>query len=472
MINNYLVQQIKGNFLYKPTLEQEKAVKSLADFLFSRQQDSVFLLKGYAGTGKTSLIGALVKTLDQLQQKCVLLAPTGRAAKVFSHYAKHSAFTIHKKIYRQRNYSNDMDNFSLDDNLHQQTLFIVDEASMIANDGLSGAAFGTGRLLDDLIQYVYAGTGCRLMLIGDTAQLPPVGEEQSPALSPDVLKGYVLEVYEAQLTEVVRQMHDSGILWNATELRRYISEEVFFALPSIRVDGFPDIRIIPGNELIEAINDSYDHAGMDETIVVCRSNKRANIYNRGIRNMILYREDELNSGDLLMVAKNNYFWTEQCKEIDFIANGDIAVVRRVRRVREAYGFRFADVVLAFPDYGDVELEVKLLLDTLHTDTPALPKEQNDRLFYAVLEDYADITVKRERMKKMKADPHYNALQVKYAYAVTCHKAQGGQWKRVFLDQGYMTEDMLTPDYFRWLYTAFTRATETLYLVNWPKEQME
>ena len=472
MINNYLVQQIKGNFLYKPTLEQEKAVKSLADFLFSRQQDSVFLLKGYAGTGKTSLIGALVKTLDQLQQKCVLLAPTGRAAKVFSHYAKHSAFTIHKKIYRQRNYSNDMDNFSLDDNLHQQTLFIVDEASMIANDGLSGAAFGTGRLLDDLIQYVYAGTGCRLMLIGDTAQLPPVGEEQSPALSPDVLKGYGLEVYEAQLTEVVRQMHDSGILWNATELRRYISEEVFFALPSIRVDGFPDIRIIPGNELIEAINDSYDHAGMDETIVVCRSNKRANIYNRGIRNMILYREDELNSGDLLMVAKNNYFWTEQGKEIDFIANGDIAVVRRVRRGREAYGFRFADVVLAFPDYGDVELEVKLLLDTLHTDTPALPKEQNDKLFYAVLEDYADITVKRERMKKMKADPHYNALQVKYAYAVTCHKAQGGQWKRVFLDQGYMTEDMLTPDYFRWLYTAFTRATETLYLVNWPKEQME
>ena len=470
MINSYLVQQIKGNFLYKPTLEQEKAVKSLADFLFSRQQDSVFLLKGYAGTGKTSLIGALVKTLDQLQQKCVLLAPTGRAAKVFSHYAKHSAFTIHKKIYRQRNYSNDMDNFSLDDNLHQQTLFIVDEASMIANDGLSGAAFGTGRLLDDLIQYVYAGTGCRLMLIGDTAQLPPVGEEQSPALSPDVLKGYGLEVYEAQLTEVVRQMHDSGILWNATELRRYISEEVFFALPSIRVDGFPDIRIIPGNELIEAINDSYDHAGMDETIVVCRSNKRANIYNRGIRNMILYREDELNSGDLLMVAKNNYYWTEKSKEMDFIANGEIAVVRRVRRTRELYEFRFAEVVLTFPDHEDFELEANLLLDTLHSDAPALPKTENDRLFYSVLEDYADIPVKRDRMKKMKADPHYNALQVKYAYAVTCHKAQGGQWQNVFLDQGYMTDEYLTPDYFRWLYTAFTRATRTLYLVNYPKEQ--
>lgn len=472
MINSYLVQQIKGNFLYKPTLEQEKTVKFLADFLFSRQSDSVFLLKGYAGTGKTSLIGALVKTLDQLQQKCVLLAPTGRAAKVFSHYAQHPAYTIHKKIYRQRNFSNDLDNFSLDDNLHQHTLFIVDEASMIANDGLAGAVFGTGRLLDDLIQYVYAGTGCRLMLIGDTAQLPPVGEEESPALSADKLRGYGMEVYEAQLTEVVRQMHDSGILWNATELRRYISEENFLTLPSVRVEGFPDIRMVSGSELIEVINDCYGQAGMDETIVVCRSNKRANIYNKGIRNTILFREDELNSGDLLMVAKNNYFWTEGCKEIDFIANGDIAVVRRVRRVREAYGFRFADVVLAFPDYDGMELEVKLLLDTLHTETPALPKELNDRLFYSVLEDYADITVKRERMKKMKADPHYNALQVKYAYAVTCHKAQGGQWKRVFLDQGYMTEDMLTPDYFRWLYTAFTRATEILYLVNWPKEQTE
>ena len=349
------------------------------------------------------------------------------------------------------------------------TLFIVDEASMIANDGLAGAVFGTGRLLDDLIQYVYAGTGCRLMLIGDTAQLPPVGEEESPALSADKLRGYGMEVYEAQLTEVVRQMHDSGILWNATELRRYISEENFLTLPSVRVEGFPDIRMVSGSELIEVINDCYGQAGMDETIVVCRSNKRANIYNKGIRNTILFREDELNSGDLLMVAKNNYFWTEGCKEIDFIANGDIAVVRRVRRVREAYGFRFADVVLAFPDYDGMELEVKLLLDTLHTETPALPKELNDKLFYSVLEDYADITVKRERMKKMKADPHYNALQVKYAYAVTCHKAQGGQWKRVFLDQGYMTEDMLTPDYFRWLYTAFTRATEILYLVNWPKE---
>ena len=472
MIQTYLGQQIKTNFPYKPTFEQENVVKMLADFLFSRKSEESFLLKGYAGTGKTSLIGALVKTLDQLEQKCILLAPTGRAAKVFSHYAGHPAYTIHKKIYRQRSFSNEMDNFSINDNLHQHTLFIVDEASMIANDGLSGSMFGTGRLLDDLIQYVYSGQGCRLMLIGDTAQLPPVGEEESPALSADALKGYGLEVYEAMLTEVVRQLHDSGILWNATELRRYIAEDDFFTLPMIKVEDFPDVKVVPGNELIEAINESYDQVGLDETIVVCRSNKRANIYNKGIRNMILYREEELESGDLLMVAKNNYFWTEGCKEIDFIANGDIAVVRRVRREREMYGFRFADVTLCFPDYNDLELEMTVLLDTLHTETPALPKELNDKLFYSVLEDYADITIKRERMKKMKADPYYNALQVKYAYAVTCHKAQGGQWKRVFLDQGYMTEDMLSPDYFRWLYTAFTRATETLYLVNWPKEQID
>ena len=472
MINTYLGQQIKTNFPYKPTFEQENVVKILADFLFCRKTESLFLLNGYAGTGKTSLIGALVKTLDQLAQKCILLAPTGRAAKVFSHYAGHPAYTIHKKIYRQKSFSNELDNFSMNDNLHQHTLFIVDEASMIANEGLAGSMFGTGRLLDDLIQYVYSGQGCRLMLIGDTAQLPPVGEEESPALSADVLRGYGLEVYEGMLTEVVRQLHDSGILWNATELRSCIANEDFFTLPSIKVKGFPDIKVIPGNELIEAITDSYDHVGMDETIVVCRSNKRANIYNKGIRNMILYREEELETGDLLMVAKNNYFWTEGCKEVDFIANGDIAVVRRVRREREMYGFRFADVLLRFPDYDDMELEVKLLLDTLHTETPALPKDMSDKLFYSVLEDYADISVKRERMKKMKSDPHYNALQVKYAYAVTCHKAQGGQWTRVFLDQGYMTEDMLTPDYFRWLYTAFTRATETLYLVNWPKEQLD
>ena len=472
MLNNDLSQQIKRIFFYKPTGEQEITIESFVNFLFSPKTDAIFLLKGYAGTGKTTLISALVKTLDQLKQKCVLLAPTGRAAKVFSHYAGHPAYTIHRKIYRQRTFSNELDNFVMNANLHQHTLFIVDEASMIANEGLSGGMFGTGRLLDDLIHYVYAGQGCRLMLIGDTAQLPPIGEEESPALSASMLEGYGLEVTEHCLTQVVRQEQDSGILYNATSLRQYIAEEEYFSLPRIKADGFPDIRIISGGELIDTINECYDKAGMDETMIICRSNKRANLYNKGIRNTILYREDELNTGDLLMVAKNNYYWGADCKEMDFIANGDIAVVRRVRRTHEMYGFRFADVTLCFPDYNDLELDVKILLDTLHSDAPALTREESNRLFQAVQEDYGDITVKRERMKKIKEDTWYNALQVKYAYAVTCHKAQGGQWQRVFVDQGYMTEEMLTPDYYRWLYTAFTRATEVLYLVNWPEEQTE
>ena len=496
MINNYLERQIKENFPYQPTLEQEIAVKSLSEFLLSTLADEVFILRGYAGTGKTSLVGALVKTMDQLQQKSVLLAPTGRAAKVFSAYAGpvsythlrahetlakakvfsayagHPAFTIHKKIYRQQSFSNELSNFSINDNLATNTLFIVDEASMISNEGLSGSMFGTGRLLDDLVQFVYSGQGCRLLLMGDTAQLPPVGEELSPALFADALKGYGLEVREIDLTQVVRQVQESGILWNATQLRQLIAEDDCYSLPKIKITGFPDIKLVPGIELIEELTNCYDHDGMDETIVVCRSNKRANLYNNGIRAQILWREDELNTGDMLMIAKNNYYWTEKYKEMDFIANGEIAVVRRVRRTREIYGFRFAEVTLRFPDQNDFELDANLLLDTLHSDSPALPKEDNDRLFYTVLEDYIDIPNKRDRMKKMKADPHYNALQVKYAYAITCHKAQGGQWQNVFLDQGYMTDEYLTPDYFRWLYTAFTRATKTLYLVNYPKEQVE
>lgn len=472
MINNYLSQQIKEFFPYEPTFEQDLVVKAFADFLLSVTNDTIFVLRGYAGTGKTSLVGALVKLMDSLQQKSILLAPTGRAAKVFSLYAEHPAFTIHKKIYRQRSFSNETTNFALNDNLNTHTLFIVDEASMISNDGLSGSMFGTGRLLDDLIQFVYSGTGCRLLLMGDIAQLPPVGQDESPALCTDVLKGYGLEVQEMNLTQVMRQLNDSGILWNATAIRGYIAEEDCSHLPKIKLKGFSDIKMLPGDELIETLSSSYNRVGMDETIVVCRSNKRANVYNNGIRNMILCREEELSTGDLLMVAKNNYFWTEQCKEIEFIANGDVAEVKRVRRVYELYGCRFAEVVLSFPDYDNYELEVNLLLDTLHTDSPALPKEQNDKLFYAILEDYADIPTKRERMKKMKANPYYNALQVKYAYAVTCHKAQGGQWKNVFLDQGYLTDESLTPDYFRWLYTAFTRATENLYLVNYPKNQIQ
>lgn len=472
MLNNDLSQQIKRNFSYKPTEEQENTLNSFSNFLLSSSQEKILILRGYAGTGKTSLVSALVKTLDEVGRKCVLLAPTGRAAKVFSLYSHHPAYTIHRRIYRQRVFSGDMDNFTLNTNLHRQTLFIVDEASMIANEGISGASFGTGRLLDDLIEYIYSVPGCSLMLVGDTAQLPPVGEVQSPALSAAVLQGYGLEVTECLLTQVVRQAADSGILYNATRLRQAIMNEECFMLPSVKIGSCPDVKVIQGGDLIETISESYDKAGMDETIVICRSNKRANLYNKGIRNTILYREDELNAGDVLMVAKNNYFWGADCKELDFIANGDVAVVRRVRRVREMYGFRFADALLCFPDYADLELEVTLLLDTLHHDSPSLPREQSERLFEAVSEDYAHLPTKRERIKKIKEDLYYNALQVKYAYAVTCHKAQGGQWQRVFLDQGYLTEEMVSPDYYRWLYTAFTRATEILYLVNWPKEQTE
>ena len=471
MIKNHLVQQIKENFPYQPTLEQEKVIKSLSDFLFLPNNETVFLLKGYAGTGKTSLFSALVKTLDQLQQKCVLLAPTGRAAKVFASYAGHPAYTIHKKIYRQKTVAADMGSFSFNDNLAKHTLFIVDEASMISNMGLTGSAFGTGCLLDDLIHFVYSGEGCRLMLMGDTAQLPPVGEELSPALFADALRGYGLQVFEETLTQVVRQGQESGILWNATVLRQLITSGDTFSLPKIKIEGFADIKVLPGNELIAQLEECYQRDGEDETIVVCRSNKRANIYNNGIRSQILWRESELEGGDRLMVAKNNYFWTQHHSQIDFIANGEMAVVRRLRNERRLYGFRFADVSLLFPDYADVEVEATLLMDTLHSESPSLTKEENERLFNEVLEDYADISQKRDRLKKLKEDAYYNALQVKYAYAITCHKAQGGQWKNVFLDQGYMPEESLTPDYFQWLYTAFTRATGTLYLVNYPKEQI-
>lgn len=472
MINNYLERQIKEIFHFQPTKEQDFVIKMLATFLLSPKSDLLFLLRGYAGTGKTSLVGALVKTLDMLKQKTILLAPTGRAAKVLSSYANHPAFTIHKKIYRQKSFADESASFSICDNLNKHTLFLVDEASMISNKGLSGSMFGSGRLLDDLIQYVYSGEGCRLLILGDTAQLPPVGEEQSPALSAMMLAGYGLEVMEANLTQVVRQAESSGILWNATALRKLLVQDECYSLPKIRITGFPDVKVVPGNELMEALEACYDNDGLEETIVVCRSNKRANIYNNGIRSRILWREDELNNGDLLMIAKNNYYWTEQEKDMDFIANGELAVVQRVRRQSELYGFRFVDVTLTFPDQDNYELDANLLLDTLQSESPALTRADADRLFNAVLEDYADIPLKRERMKKMKADPYYNALQVKYAYAVTCHKAQGGQWKNVFIDQGYMSDEYLSPDYFRWLYTAFTRATGTLYLVNYPQEQTE
>ena len=472
MLKFYFTEQIKENFPYKPTLEQEKSLNMLSEYYLEAQDKAILLLKGYAGTGKTSLMSAFVQTLLKMKQKVVLLAPTGRAAKVFATYAGQPAYTIHKKIYREQSFTGEGGSFVINDNLHKHTLFIIDEASMIANDASSENAFGTGYLLDDLISYVYSGEGCRLIMLGDTAQLPPVGEVSSPALDADYLKRYGMEVMEMEMTEVLRQEQASGILWNATQLRELIMRGQFNVLPKFRFKGFADIRVISGDELIETISDCYDHDGIEETIVICRSNKRANIYNNGIRGRILWREEELESGDMLMVTKNNYYWTEKEPEMDFIANGDMARVVRVRGEREQYGFRFVEATLAFPDYNEMEVEVMLLMDTLQSEAPALSKADSEKLYTEVMEDYADISLKRERVKKLKSDPYFNALQVKYAYAVTCHKAQGGQWKNVFLDQAYVTEEYLTPDYFRWLYTAVTRATGTLYLVNYPVSQEE
>ena len=473
-ISDDLGALIRENFDHNPTKEQEKAIFLLADFLLSRERDAVFLLKGYAGTGKTSLLAALVRTLEQLSQRVMLLAPTGRAAKVLSCYAGVPAYTIHRKIYRQKSIT-DMDVFQNDINLQQDTLFIVDEASMIANDAHDTTVFGTGRLLDDLMHYVYSCEGCRLVLVGDTAQLPPVGEEESPALSKTMLEGYGMEVTELQLTQVVRQLEESGILWNATMLRSLIQNDEIFEFPKLKGKSFPDIKALPGDELIEALEQSYRNYGTDGTIVVTRSNKRANIYNNGIRTRILDYEEELSSGDLIMVAKNNYYWTERDQaakgmnpdSMAFIANGDVAVVRRLRNERSFYGFRFADATIEFPDYNNKEMEVTVLLDTLQSEAPALTRQQQEALFQGVWEDYPELTNRRERMKCLRQDIYYNALQIKYAYAVTCHKAQGGQWEHVYIDQGYITEEMLSPDYFRWLYTAITRATEQVYLVNWP-----
>ena len=467
-----LFEKILADFRFEPTHEQVLAMNRLAAFIEAPASRRVFVLKGYAGTGKTSVVSSLVGTMARNRKRVVLLAPTGRAAKVFSNTSGFPAYTIHKKIYRQKTIAADMGSFSLNDNLSKHTLYIVDEASMISNQGLSGSAFGSGCLLDDLVNFVYSGEGCRLMLMGDTAQVPPVGEDVSPALYAEALRSYGLQVIEESRTQVVRQGQESGILWNATALRQMIATGDCYALPKIRITGFADICVLPGNELIERLETCYRQDGEDETIVVCRSNKRANIYNKGIRAQILWREEELESGDRLMVAKNNYFWTQHNSQTDFIANGEMAVVRRVRNERELYGFRFADVSLLLPDYADTEVEATVLLDTLHSEAPALTKDESERLFNEVLEDYADISQKRDRLKKLKEDAYYNALQVKYAYAVTCHKAQGGQWKNVFLDQGYMPEESLTPDYFQWLYTAFTRASGTLYLVNYPKEQID
>jgi ATP-dependent exoDNAse (exonuclease V) alpha subunit len=508
MIIDELKYKILQQFGFPPTQEQAHALEVFAEFLTDRDPHAVMILRGSAGTGKTTLSGAIVRTLKEIRQKVMLLAPTGRAAKVFSLNSGSPAYTIHRRIYREKSFSGVEGQFNLNDNLYTDTLFMVDEASMIANMGLGGMSFGSGCLLDDLVHFVYQGQNDRLLLIGDKAQLPPVGEEESPALHAAMLEGYGLKVYECDLNEVLRQSEESGILYNATMIRQMITHDDITQLPKIRFVGYSDIKPMPGAELIEALADSYHHVGLDDTIVVTRSNKRANIFNQGIRNMVLDREEELSQGDILMIVKNNYYWMEEErkkikeKEIEerrvksegtesgtathkvqsskfqvqsndipaFLANGDRAKVLKVRRRIDLYGFRFATLLLQFPDYGNYELEATVLLDTLTSEAPALTHEQQEQLFHQIEEDYQDIPLKADRMKAIRQDQFFNALQVKFAYAVTCHKAQGGQWAHVYVDQGYMTDDMLNPDYIHWLYTAFTRATEMLYLVNWPETQ--
>ncbi len=470
MIQDELVYQILQDFGFEPTQDQRNALHIFARFMTDRSENAAMILRGSAGTGKTSLAGAIVRAVNRLRIKVSLLAPTGRAAKVFSLNAGLAASTIHRKIYREKAFNGADGQFQLNNNMFRDMLFMVDEASMISLSQ-SNTTFGSGRLLDDLVQYVYSnGANCRLLLIGDKAQLPPVGEQESPALRADVLKAYGLQVYECDLNEVLRQSQHSGILWNATAIREMITYNTATQLPQIHLKGFADISIVQGNELIESLASSYSAVGMDETMVITRSNKRANIFNQGIRNTILGREEELTTSDLVMVVKNKYLEKDRSTDISFIANGDHAVVRRVRNIRELYGFRFADVALEFPDYNNTELDTVVVLDTLTTEAPALTHEQNDKLFQSVMEDYADVPRKADRMKQLREDEYFNAMQIKFGYAVTCHKAQGGQWAHIYLDQGYMTDEMLTPDYIHWLYTAFTRATEHLYLVNWSKKQ--
>ena len=476
MRQDELTYAIQQEFQKEPTNDQKQAIRTFIDFLTDTDRQSVMILRGSAGTGKTTLAGALVRAMQRLHQRVMLLAPTGRAAKVFSLYSNHPAFTIHRRIYREQKFVGAEGGvFQLNNNCFHDMLFMVDESSMIANMGLAESAFGSGCLLDDLVQYVYQGDNCRLLLIGDTAQLPPVGEVESPALNPLLLAGYGLKVFQCDVNEVLRQSAQSGILSNATMIRQMITHDEKTQLPQIHLRSFPDLSVVTGDELIETMSSSYSEVGMDETIVITRSNKRANIYNQGIRNRILDREEELSTTDLLMIVRNKYFDTKNERQSvsstpAYIANGDRAVVKRVRNVIELYDFRFADVTLAFPDYDNFEMDDVVILETLTSEAPALTREQSEHLFESVLEDYSDVPLKRDRIKQIKQDRYFNALQVKYAYAITCHKAQGGQWAHVYLDQGYMTEEMLTPAYIHWLYTAFTRATEHLYLVNWPKTQ--
>jgi exodeoxyribonuclease-5 len=470
MLTQHLQTLIGQKLGHPPTPGQQVLMEKLAGFVLNQDDRRIFIVKGFAGTGKTTLISALVKTLEEFRINTLLLAPTGRAAKVFAGYAGKTAFTIHRKIYRQKSSREGFGEFVLNKNLSGNLIILVDEASMISDTLQEEKVFGTGRLLADLISFVRDGSNCRLILIGDTAQLPPVGLALSPALDKNELSLYLPVAGEAMLTDIVRQAEHSGILENATRVRNQITADRL-ELPRLSQESFPDIHFVQGAEMAEWVEKAYNRSGREEVMIICRSNKRANQYNAGIRKQVLFREEELTPGDLLMVVRNNYFWASGITGVEFIANGDIVEVKKIRKYTERYGFRFALALLNLMDY-QVEFEGWIMLDTLTTESAALGREENLRLYQSVLTDYEHLESRNKQYKAVKEDPFYNALQVKFAYAITCHKAQGGQWRTVFIDQGYVSADNVDQDYLRWLYTAITRATEELYLVNFPKEMVE
>jgi exodeoxyribonuclease-5 len=460
---------LKLDFPFEPTFQQERALEELSDFILDPDKDRIFMLRGYAGTGKTTIISSLVKSIWKIKRSAVLLAPTGRAAKVISSYSNQQAATIHREIYYPKGQGSGNVQFSLKVNKHRNALFIVDEASMIPDVVADNKMFGgNGSLLDDLIEYVYSGAKCKLIIIGDTAQLPPVKLDVSPALDAGLIQQrYLKEVTDIELDEVKRQSVDSGILYNATQIRDHIEQDdssfKFNVLP------FPDIhRLIDGNEIMETVMSAYDNQGHEETAIIVRSNKRANLYNQQIRSRILFRESELASGDYLMVVKNNYHWLESTSDAGFIANGDIIEVLEIFDFKEIYDFKFANVKVRMVDYPNAKaFETTLLLDTLTSESPSLTYEQSNVLYQEVRKDYLKLP-KWKQYKEIKANQYFNALQVKFSYAITCHKSQGGQWENVIVEQPYLPEGP-SKEYLRWLYTAVTRAKTNLYLIGFKNE---
>jgi len=468
VLKDHIISLLRKNLDHTPTKSQIRLIDQLGAYIVSREDMEVLLVKGYAGTGKTSMVKSIVTTLDQFRLRYVLLAPTGRAAKVLSSYADRPAYTIHKRIYRQKTAKEGIGEFVLNKNLQASTVFIVDEASMITNQSQEVAHFGSGKLLEDLVEYVYTQPGCKLILIGDTAQLPPVGLSISPALEPAILASYDLKTRESFLEDVIRQSIGSGILHNATLLRKDLAGERFDK-PGFQLDGFNDIHRISGEYLLEEISNSYSRYGMGGKAIITRSNKRANRFNNAIRSQVLYKDEEISKGDQLMIVRNNYYWNDEEETIDFIANGDTAEVVKITGFEERYGFHFALAELKFPDYGDIQVQARIILDALSTETASLTADDGRLLYNNIADDYPGLKSRKKKYEKIREHPYFNALQVKFAYAVTCHKAQGGQWKNVFVDQGYIPREMIDRDYYRWLYTAVTRATEKLYLINFPED---